>query len=59
MPSQSHCIRGKVKDLLRHPWEYTALVPMLRPILGKFLDFRLTLTEMVYLLADRTSYFRG
>lgn len=40
------------------PGGYTALVLMLRPILGTFLDFRLTHTEMAYLLADRTSYFR-
>jgi hypothetical protein len=32
---------------------------MVRHILGKLLGFRLTHTEMAYLLAARTSYFRG
>lgn len=41
------------------PGGYTALLLMLRPILGKFLDFRLTHKEMACLLADRTSCFRG
>lgn len=32
---------------------------MVRHILAKLLEFRLTHTEMAYLLAARTSYFRG
>lgn len=35
------------------------MVPLVRPSLGKFLEFRRTGTEMACLLAARTSYFRG